>query len=103
MVVVALAFQPLRRRLRRMADRVVYGRRADPYEALARFGRSLGACQVFCVNGLLILLVGRGSSVFDGVPVLAAVKRGPPSRAGRWVDRGCAPARAGWSAGTPGV
>jgi signal transduction histidine kinase len=41
MVVVALAFQPLRRRLRRMADRVVYGGRADPYEALARFSRSL--------------------------------------------------------------
>ena len=41
MVFVALAFQPLRRRLRRMADRVVYGRRADPYEALARFSRSL--------------------------------------------------------------
>ena len=43
MVVVALAFQPLRRRLGRMADRVVYGRRADPYEALARFSRSLAA------------------------------------------------------------
>jgi GAF domain-containing protein len=43
MVFVALAFQPLRRRLRRMADRVVYGRRADPYEALARFSRSLAA------------------------------------------------------------
>ena len=43
MVVVALAFQPLRRRLSRMADRVVYGRRADPYEALARFSRSLAA------------------------------------------------------------
>jgi signal transduction histidine kinase len=43
MVVVALAFQPLRRRLKRMADRVVYGRRADPYEALARFSRSLAA------------------------------------------------------------
>jgi signal transduction histidine kinase len=41
MVVVALAFQPLRRRLRRLADRVVYGRRADPYEALARFSHSL--------------------------------------------------------------
>jgi signal transduction histidine kinase len=43
MVLVALAFQPLGRRLKRMADRVVYGRRADPYEALARFSRSLAA------------------------------------------------------------
>ncbi|HET9871858.1 MAG TPA: hypothetical protein VFP89_04565 [Propionibacteriaceae bacterium] len=41
LVVVAIAFQPLRRRLRNLADRVVYGRRADPYEALARFSRSL--------------------------------------------------------------
>ena len=41
MVVVALAFQPLRRRLGRLADRVVYGRRADPHEARARFSHSL--------------------------------------------------------------
>jgi hypothetical protein len=41
LVVVALAFQPLRRWLSRLADRVVYGPRADPYEALAQFSRSL--------------------------------------------------------------
>ncbi|GIF20458.1 hypothetical protein Ate02nite_31880 [Paractinoplanes tereljensis] len=33
---VAVAFEPLRRRVQRLADRVVYGRRATPYEALAR-------------------------------------------------------------------
>jgi signal transduction histidine kinase len=36
---VALAFQPLRARLQRLADRVVYGRRATPYEALAALSR----------------------------------------------------------------
>ena len=38
---VALAFQPLRRGLVRLADRLAYGRRAAPYEALADLGRSL--------------------------------------------------------------
>jgi hypothetical protein len=38
---VALAFQPLRGRIIRLADRLVFGRRAVPYEALADFGREL--------------------------------------------------------------
>jgi hypothetical protein len=41
-VVVALAFQPLRRVVVRFADRVAYGSRAQPYEALADFTRRLG-------------------------------------------------------------
>jgi hypothetical protein len=40
-VVVALAFQPLRRRVVRVADRLAYGRRAAPYEALGEFSRRL--------------------------------------------------------------
>jgi signal transduction histidine kinase len=42
LVVVALAFQPLRLRVQRFADRLVYGQRAAPYEALADFSRRLG-------------------------------------------------------------
>ncbi len=38
---VALAFQPLRRRVSRWADRVAYGERAAPYEALGSFTREL--------------------------------------------------------------
>jgi GAF domain-containing protein len=38
---VALAFQPLRRRMQRLGDRVVYGRRAAPYHALAELCRRL--------------------------------------------------------------
>ena len=41
--VVALAFQPLRRSLVRLANRLAYGRRAQPYEALAGFSRRLAA------------------------------------------------------------
>ena len=39
--VVAMAFQPLRARARRLADRVVYGDRATPYEVLGTFGDQL--------------------------------------------------------------
>lgn len=38
---VALAFQPLRSRIVRLADRLAFGPRAVPYEALADFGRGL--------------------------------------------------------------
>lgn len=37
--VVALAFQPVRERLQRLANRLVYGRRATPYDALAVLSR----------------------------------------------------------------
>ena len=40
--VVALAFQPLRRRAQRIADRLVYGRRATPYEVLSEFSERVG-------------------------------------------------------------
>ena len=39
---VAMAFQPLRRRVVRLADRLAYGEAAAPYEALAAFSRRLG-------------------------------------------------------------
>ncbi len=38
---VALAFQPLRRAVIRVANRVAYGSRAQPYEALSSFSRRL--------------------------------------------------------------
>ena len=41
-VVVALAFQPLRRGVVRFADRLVYGSRAAPYDALADFSHRIG-------------------------------------------------------------
>ncbi len=40
--VVALAFQPLRHRVVRLADRLAFGAAAAPYEALADFSRRLG-------------------------------------------------------------
>ena len=40
--IVALAFQPIRRRAQRFADRLVYGKRAAPYEVLSEFSERLG-------------------------------------------------------------
>ncbi len=40
-VVVAVLFQPVLSRARRFADRVVYGKRASPYEVLSEFGDRL--------------------------------------------------------------
>jgi hypothetical protein len=39
--VLALAFQPIRERAARFADRAVYGRRATPYEVLADFSERI--------------------------------------------------------------
>jgi hypothetical protein len=41
--IVALAFQPLRRWVVRLADRAAYGHRAQPYDALSAFSRRAGA------------------------------------------------------------
>ncbi|HEY6567537.1 MAG TPA: hypothetical protein VI341_08465, partial [Actinomycetota bacterium] len=39
--IVALVFQPVRARARRFADRIVYGKRATPYEVMSTFGDQL--------------------------------------------------------------
>jgi signal transduction histidine kinase len=41
--VIAVAFQPLRRRLERWANRIVYGKRATPYEVLSDFSQRVAA------------------------------------------------------------
>ena len=40
--VVAVAFQPVRQRAGRLANRVVYGRRATPYQVLSDFAGRIG-------------------------------------------------------------
>jgi signal transduction histidine kinase len=66
--VVAVAFQPVRERVQRLANRLVYGRRATPYEVLADFaGRMAGT---YAVEDLLpqmarILAEGTGAARAD--------------------------------------
>jgi signal transduction histidine kinase len=66
--VVAIAFQPVRERVQHIANRLVYGRRATPYEILADFaGRMAG---VYAAEDLLprmarILAEGTGATRAD--------------------------------------
>ena len=63
--IIALAFQPLRERVRRVADRLVYGERATPYEVLADFSKRAGG--TFSTDEVLpqmvqILAAGTGAT-----------------------------------------
>ncbi len=65
-VVLATAFQPVRDRARRFADRIVYGRRATPYEVLADFsGQVAGAYATEDVLPRMaqVLAAGTGSTL----------------------------------------
>jgi signal transduction histidine kinase len=60
--IVALAFQPLRERARRLADRVVYGKRATPYEVLSDFSeRMAGAYSTDDVLPRMARILGEGT------------------------------------------
>jgi signal transduction histidine kinase len=54
--VVATAFQPVRRRAHRLANRVVYGERATPYEVLSVFAERLGS--TYAQDDLLLRIAG---------------------------------------------
>jgi signal transduction histidine kinase len=49
--IVAVAFQPLRERARRFGNRLVYGKRATPYEVLSEFSGRMG--ESFAVDDVL--------------------------------------------------
>jgi signal transduction histidine kinase len=60
--IVAVAFQPLRARARRLANRLVYGTRATPYEILSEFsGRVGGSFATEEVLPRAAQLIGRGT------------------------------------------
>jgi class 3 adenylate cyclase len=57
--VIAVAFQPARDRSRRLANRLVYGRRATPYEVLSAFSRGVaGASTDDSLQRMARLVVG---------------------------------------------
>jgi signal transduction histidine kinase len=62
--IVAVAFQPVRNRVRRFANRLVYGKRATPYEVLSEFSDRIGGA--YATDELLprmaeILAAGTGA------------------------------------------
>jgi signal transduction histidine kinase len=60
--IIALAFQPLRERARRLADRVVFGKRATPYEVLSEFSeRMAGSYSTEDVLPRMARILGEGT------------------------------------------
>ena len=90
--VVAAAFQPVRERAQRLANRLVYGRRATPYEALSEFAGRVGG--TYAADEVLprmarVLAEGTGASravvwLKDGAGLVAGATwpadAGPPLR-----------------------
>ncbi|HJS27826.1 MAG TPA: hypothetical protein VJ913_11950, partial [Actinomycetota bacterium] len=59
--VAAIVFQPARRRAHRLADRLIYGDRASPYELLATFGERLDEASLREVLPRMTRLVADGT------------------------------------------
>jgi signal transduction histidine kinase len=90
--VVAVAFQPVRERAQRLANRIVFGKRATPYEALSEFAGRMGGS--YAADDVLpqmaqILAEGTGASRAvvwlkdsDGLMAGASwpAETGPPQR-----------------------
>ncbi|MGH2661649.1 MAG: hypothetical protein ACRDH8_02340 [Actinomycetota bacterium] len=63
---IAAAFQPVRQRARHLANRVVYGRRATPYEVLSEFSeRMAGTYSADDVLERMVRLLGEGTGAAE--------------------------------------
>jgi signal transduction histidine kinase len=60
-VVVALAFHPVQQRAARLANRLVYGRRASPYQVLSEFARRIGGGYARDVLAQMATIVAAGT------------------------------------------
>jgi signal transduction histidine kinase len=88
--VVAVAFQPLRQRAQHLANRVVYGRRATPYEVLSEFsGRVAGAYATEDVLPQMAKILAGGTGATSASVWLAA---GPELRlSAAWPEQAPGP------------
>jgi signal transduction histidine kinase len=88
--IIAVAFQPVRMRARRLADRLVYGKRATPYEVLSDFSeRMAGAVATDDVLPRMVRVLAEGTGA---------------SRADVWLVVGSSLRRSAlWPATTEGV
>jgi signal transduction histidine kinase len=82
---IALAFNPVRERAKRLANRIVYGKRATPYEVMSEFAQRMGGG--FLLEDVIprtaqILAQGTGA-----VPAVVWVKNGDQLHAeGSWPN-----------------
>ena len=86
---LAVAFQPARDRARRLADRLVYGKRATPYEVLAEFSERMS--ESYATEDVLprmaeILRAGTGASS-AGVWLRVGSTLRPEAAAGETLER----------------
>ncbi len=90
---VAAAFQPLRRHVLRLADQLVYGSRAAPYEALATLSRRLAdSPSPEELPGRVAQAAGRAVGAAATVVFLGTPDDGAPVLVARWPDDGRAAA-----------
>lgn len=89
---VAVAFQPLRRHVLRLADQLVYGNRAAPYEALASLSRQLAdSPSPDALPARVAEATGRAVGA-AGLTVRLGEPREPSLvRSAAWSDTGSAP------------
>jgi signal transduction histidine kinase len=85
--VAALAFQPARVRLQRVANRLVYGQRASPYEVLASFTRQMTGTPATIGAPTAIARAVTGSLEVSSCEVWLR-DRDELRPAGRWPDGG---------------
>jgi signal transduction histidine kinase len=99
--VIAVAFQPLRQRAQHIANRVVYGQRATPYEVLAQFsGRMADAYATEEVPLRIAQTLAQGTGARAAEVWLAL---GPQlHRAAAWPEESLAAADLPIAAGLPG-
>ena len=83
--VVAVAFQPVRERVQRFANRLVYGKRATPYEVLAEFShRMAGTYGADDVLPRMARILGEGTGAKEARVWLAVSGELTPAAA--WPD-----------------
>jgi two-component system, NarL family, sensor kinase len=73
--VVAVLFEPARRRVRRLVDRLLYGRDADAYEVLTELAGQLRDASADTVTGRVTELLVRGTGA-EGAGITIAVDGG---------------------------
>ena len=76
--VVALAFQPFRTRLQRVANRLVYGKRATPYDVLSSFTEAVG--ERYAEEDLLAHMARLLGEATDAGAVTVWIRLGPDLR-----------------------
>jgi signal transduction histidine kinase len=88
---IAVAFNPVRDRAKRLANRIVYGKRASPYEVLSEFSeRVAGTYSVEDVLPRMAKLLGQGTGARDATVWLRVSAELRPSAS--WGSDGDQPA-----------